>query len=234
MSGFQEESSPEFVTVAEAARALGLSERQVRRYAGRLVESDRLPAHSVRPGDRPTPDAMTGPSPARVRLSALALLAGKVIVEGNARDEASGPLPEVTGPCPAYAGHDDRPPSESVRPVSEDLAILREQLASVTAERDGLTLRLADTQAERDRWQEQAREALEVARAAQDQERAGRLLGSSRAPVQIEASAEGSNLRSGLTESPQAQESGIGGGIAPPSQTEEPRRKFWSWLRRVW
>ncbi len=226
----------EFVTVAEAARALHLSERQVRRYAGRLAESDRLPAgkasalqpQSVRRGDRPTPDAMTGPSPARVRLSALALLAGKVIVEGNARDEASGPLPEVTGSSPAYAGHDDRPPSESVRPVSgvvsEDLAILREQLARVTAERDGLTARLADTQAERDRWQEQAREAMEVARAAQDQERAGRLLGSSRAPVQIEAS--------GLTAGDSGEVSSAGGGIVPPAPVEAAPGGFWSRLFR--
>jgi len=196
--------SEEFVTVSEAARALGLSERQVRRYAGRLAESD-----------RPTPDATTGPSPARVRLSALALLAGKVIAEESTPEKASGP-------SPVPAGHDDRPPDESVRPmsgllVSEDLATLREQLASVTAERDGLTARLADTQADRDAWKEQAREAIELARVAQDEVRSARLIGQ-RPMQQIEAS--------GLAGDAQSEVSASGEGITP-STTERSWWQFW-------
>lgn len=215
-------SDPEFVTIAEAAKALNLSERQVRRYAGRLAESDRLPAKSVRPGDRPTPDMMTGPCPARVRLSALALLAGKGIVEGNAPNEASGFLPEVTGASPAYAGHDDRPIGKSVRlmsgVVSEDLASLREQLAAVTADRDGLTARLADTQADRDAWKEQAREAIELARVAQDEVRSARLVGQ-RPMQQIESHAASAG-DSGEVLAP-------GGALA----SEEPKRGFWA---RLW
>lgn len=203
----------EFVTVAEAARALQLSERQVRRYAGRMAESDRL-----------TPDATAGPSPARVRLSALAALAGKVIIEGNATGETSGPLPEVTGSSPAYAGHDDRPPGESVRPVygvvSEDLATLREQLASVTAERDGLTARLADTQADRDAWKEQAREATLLARVAQDEVRSARLIGQ-RPMQQIEA-----------LETPGGSQSSPDVPSGVIDRTEQEKRPFWAFWRR--
>lgn len=204
--------SEEFVTVSEAARALGLSERQVRRYAGRLAESD-----------RPTPDATTGPSPARVRLSALALLAGKVISEESTPEKASGLIEEASGPSPAPAGHDDRPPAESVRPVSgllvsEDLATLREQLASVTAERDGLTARLADTQADRDAWKEQAREAIELARVAQDEVRSARLIGQ-RPMQQIEAS--------GLAGDAQSEVSAPVGGITTPLDSERSWWQFW-------
>lgn len=199
----------DFVTVSEAARALGLSERQVRRYAGRLAESD-----------RPTPDATTGSSPARVRLSALALLAGKVIAEESTPEKASGS-------SPAPAGHDDRPPAESVRPVSgvasgplvsEDLATLREQLASVTAERDGLTARLADTQTDRDAWKEQAQTLTEALRAAQDEARAARLIGG-RPMQQIEAA--------GLAGDAQSAVSSAGEGITTPSASDRSWWQFW-------
>lgn len=202
----------EFVTISEAARALGLSERQVRRYAGRMAESDRL---------------TSGSSPARVRLSALALLAGKVIV-GESTPE------EVTGSSPASVGHDDRLSAESVRPVSEgsnlrqsgvvseDLATLREQLASVTAERDGLTARLADTQTDRDAWKEQAQTLTEALRAAQDEARAARLIGA-RPMQQIEAP--------GLAGGDSGEVSASGGGITTPSISEEPKRGFWA---RLW
>lgn len=58
-----------FVTVAEAAALLGLSERQVRRYAGRLA-----------PDDRREPDIMTGSGrtqAGRLRLSAIEEQAGR-------------------------------------------------------------------------------------------------------------------------------------------------------------
>ena len=219
-----------FVTVADAARALNLSERQVRRYAGRMAESDRLPAQNVRPHDRPGPDTMTGPSPARVRLSALALLARKVMSEAEALDKASSVSSEVTGSSPAQAGHDDRLPSESVRPlpgvVSENMAAIRAELeiekrraAVAEAERDGLKERLADTQAERDRLSRNLDEALAIARAAQDQERAGRLLGSGRTVQQIEAS--------GLTGGDSSGDSGMGVGIVPPDSGTRPWWAFW-------
>jgi hypothetical protein len=51
------DDAEELVTVAEAARALGIDARQVRRYAAGLGHSDRTPA---------------GQSPVRVRVSAVA------------------------------------------------------------------------------------------------------------------------------------------------------------------
>ena len=226
LQSFVTPNADTFVTVAEAARALNLSERQVRRYAGRMAESDRLPAQNVRPG----PDTMTGPSPARVRLSALALLARKVMSEAEALDKASSVSSEVTGSSPAQAGHDDRLPSESVRPlpgvVSENMAAIRAELeiekrraAVAEVERDGLKERLADTQAERDRLSRNLDEALAIARAAQDQERAGRLLGSGRTVQQIEAS--------GLTGGDSSGDSGMGVGIVPPDSGTRPWWAFW-------
>ena len=214
-----------FVTVAEAARALQLSERQVRRYAGRLAESDRL-----------TPDAMTGASPARseasalrVRLPALAALAGKVLAEEKASDGASGSLPEVTGASPAPAGHGDRLPDESVRPVSgamvsEDLAALREQLASVIAERDGLTARLADTASDRDAWKGQAQELTQALQRAQDETRAARVMSSGRVVQQIEAS--------GLTGGSQSGDTARSGSLDTVVTHETGKAPWWAFWRR--
>ena len=95
---------PDFVTVSEAARRLGISERQVRRWAGRLADSDRLAS------------GLTSPtSPARVRLSALEETRNRSILplQDGARDLSSYPEdrlgpdvePDATG---TEAERDDR------------------------------------------------------------------------------------------------------------------------------
>lgn len=81
-----------FVTVAEAAALLGLSERQVRRYAGRLATDDRR-----------EPDTMTGSGrtqAGRLRLSALVAVAGKG-TQGAGQEPDAGrthdrPQPDAT------------------------------------------------------------------------------------------------------------------------------------------
>ena len=77
-----------FVTVAEAAALLGLSERQVRRYAGRLA-----------PDDRREPDTMTGSGrtqAGRLRLSALVAAAGKGPQEPDTGRTHDRPTPDAS------------------------------------------------------------------------------------------------------------------------------------------
>lgn len=90
--------SEEWVTVAEAARRLGLHEKQVRRYASRLSEQDRTPA---------------GQSPLRVRVSALSA----------ARDKTHSKSVRLeTGQDRTEEGQDAQ---DTVRP---ELALTKEQL----------------------------------------------------------------------------------------------------------
>lgn len=93
------------------------------------------------------------------------------------------------------------------------------------AEKEGLIARLADTASDRDAWKAQAQEAMELARAAQDEARAARLIGG-RGPVQIEAG-EVSQKRDTKKGEPAPVEHGA----------DEPtvqHRGFLSFLRRWW
>jgi hypothetical protein len=96
------ESTSDWLTVTEAAKALGISERQARRYAGRLAPDDRREAgHEI--------GHMTG---ALVRLEAMA--AEREKATGRAKASQSTLRPD-TGPDvepdtkQAEAGRDDRP-----------------------------------------------------------------------------------------------------------------------------
>lgn len=265
----REKPISEWVTIAEAAQVLGLSERQVRRYAGRLAEDDRLPPKS----DRPEPDiqtenvrSMSGSSPVRVRLSALARAAGRPAVEENPTGSTSGASSEVSGSSPASTGHGVRPMSgplseeearseaweqyldtlklevceaaEALQQQHDELLGVKKQLQEANeraleqerhsyqlqadkrvaeARADLLEKSIADTQAERDAWKEQAArdserlgEALRALQQAQDETRAVRAL-STRASV-------------GLIE-PQAAQNGPQGGDTVPEAPMEPPTK---------
>jgi hypothetical protein len=71
----------EFVTIAEAARRLGISERQARRDAGRLPDSDRRDAGHA-------PDKAGHRTAAQVRLNALAPLRGQAMMPDKAGHHA--------------------------------------------------------------------------------------------------------------------------------------------------
>jgi len=70
----------EFVTIAEAARQLGISERQTRRDAGRLSGDDRR---------------VFDTGPMLVRLAALARLRGIGLPDGNSTEPLSGDVRQV-------------------------------------------------------------------------------------------------------------------------------------------
>jgi hypothetical protein len=112
------DTPPDFMTIREAAAALGIGERQARRYAGLLGHEDRR-------------ESETGP--ARVRLSALSALRR----EHKARPDTAG---HTTGPSPTY----DRTPPDSMTEPSAPAALpaLAERLL---AEKDA---RIADLQRE--------------------------------------------------------------------------------------
>ena len=83
-----------FVSIAEAARRLGISERQARRDARRLPDSDRRDAGQ-------TPDRAGHRAPVRVRLAALAALRGQSVTPdtsaagaGHEPDTGAGRSPD--------------------------------------------------------------------------------------------------------------------------------------------
>ena len=207
----------DWVNASQAVAALGVSERSVRRFAGQLPGTARRKRQGL---------------PVEFRLSALADLMGRTEVlttlPGDARQLPESAGHEQAGTNRQAAG--DAGQNEQLTALRAELAEERElahaselRAAVAEARAELLATSLADTQAERDRWQEQAREALEVARAAQDQERAGRLLGSGRAVQQIEAS--------GLTGGDSGVSEVSGGMLDTPSASEEPKRGFWA---RLW
>jgi len=149
---------PEFVTISEAARALGVDARQVRRWVDRLEPKDK---------GQDTQRTHKGQPIVTVRLSAVEALqkgdsrgeAPKDTTKGQARD---------TGPRPVRVSDE-----MSLRlSEAEKRASALEVRAAVAEARAELL------EAERDRLDKSLTEALAIARAAQDAERSARLIGS--------------------------------------------------------
>ena len=213
-----DESEPEFVTVSELADRLGISPRQASRWMSRVADAD-----------KDTTDARQS----RVRLGAVVALRATVTRRSQgSRAGVSPSTSETDAPNVATVIGQSRGGHEAVISETEgghatvtleqvrlELEIEKRRAAVAEAERDGLKERLADTQAERDRLSRNLDEALAIARAAQDQERAGRLLGSGRTVQQIEAS--------GLTGGDSSGDSGMGVGIVPPDSGTRPWWAFW-------
>lgn len=112
------DSDPDgFVTIAEAGRRLGISERTARRRAARLSGSDRQES---------------GTCPARVRLSALRAL-------GNGHESRSEQAPEKSGASPAPDRHvpDSTPVIEPdlVAELRAEVAFLRDLVTKEKAEK---------------------------------------------------------------------------------------------------
>jgi hypothetical protein len=211
----------EFVTVSEAARALGLSERQVRRYALQLGPTDK----------RQDPKRQHKGQPVGlVSLEALRKATEKDITtekpSGTDNGQPRGMPVESTGKA---SGVPVEPAPVAPVDLLERISEAEKRAAVLEAERDGLTARLADAQkaaldtaSDRDAWKEQAQTLTEALRAAQDEARAARLIGG-RPMQQIEAQ----NLTAGDSGASEAS----GGGITTPSASEEPKRGFWARLR---
>lgn len=114
----------EFVTVAEAARALGIAPRQVRRYAAKLGHGDRQEGGQ---GQGQTGDC----PPLRVRFSAILSLRNQGQAGGMGRGQA-----------------EDRPQDTVPSSVSRTLDADREMLVRLEVQNDALIARLADRDAE--------------------------------------------------------------------------------------
>ena len=202
------ESSDAFVSVGQAAKLLGVSDRTARRMAGQLAANDR------------TADIGHG---RRVRLAAMQTLRSEALQQRGSAPSAfhveSTPGQDadtVAGQWPD-SGHGH--PVNGRTMAGQDTNTVAE-LAALRAERDGLKERLADAQkatadtaSDRDAWKDQAQTLTEALRAAQDEARAARLM-PSRPAMQIEA-----------LETPRADSSegtGSGGGIVSPGTEKRP------------
>ena len=193
----------EFVTITEAAKALGVSERQARRLAATLTATDKR--QDSQRTHRGVPVAV-------VRYSA---------VEALHKDDA--PREKSAGRTSGTVAASPLETNGVSSVMSADVAAriaTAEQRAAVAEARAELLER------ERNDWKEQAHQALQVARAAQDQERAGRLLGSGRSMQAIEAHS--------LAGADSSESSAQGGVRVPPDDVEMPQKGIRAWLRRMW
>jgi hypothetical protein len=94
------ESTPEFLTVSQAAAALGISERQARRYAGRLAPDDR------REGGHKTGHSNAA-RPALVRLDAMRALRESAVSRPTSGEITPDKVPDIPADTrPPEAGHD--------------------------------------------------------------------------------------------------------------------------------
>lgn len=191
----------EFVTVAEASRALGVDARQVRRWVERLDDSDKSADMSRK---------YRGVPIVTVRMSAL-----KALQNGGSEPQVEAPTEESdsdnrTG---QQFGRNERPVRTSQRLNSSE-ASLRE----IIERQDAEIKRLADALAASQQIASQAQQ-LQLIAERKVGELEGKLLP---AMEQKEAS--------GLAGDAQSDGSGSGGTLDTPSASEEPKRGFWARL----
>lgn len=211
----------DFLTVAQAAEALGVSTPRLRRLLARPEWAERTETR--------TRQTRTGTRTGTVLNRSLLDVVRADLESMGAPVE--GPLPETerereqfgtrTGTGTRTRQNENGNESNG----SGELFQLREKLAALTAERDGLKERLTDTQAERDAWKGQAGSygerltlALEALRQAQDETRAARLVPAGRGPGLI-ASQETTGGDSGATTPQKAAD-------APPAPRKAPWWRF--------
>ena len=193
----------EFVTLSRAALLLEVNERSARRAAGHLSDNDR----QIRRG-----------SPALVRLSALAMQMGKPQSAGQVSDtseslsDKNGQAPDSSAGVSDTIGQDsDKAPDVSDTSESGLVDQLRTEVEY---------LRSALTAAQQIASQAQQLQLLAERRASE-------LEGKALPAQQIEASAEGSNLRSGLAGGESGEVSSAGGVITTPDNEKAPWWAFW-------
>ena len=197
----------EFVTVAEAARALQLSERQVRRY---------LPL--LRPTDK-RQDANRQHKGQPVGLVSLEALRKASTKDSNTEKPSGTANGHATGVPVETSGKASGVPVELLAALAE----ANQRAAVAEARAELLATSLADVQRERNDWKEQAAGALEALQRAQDEARAARLM-PTRAAMQIEAS--------GLTGGDSGVSEVSGGGITTLETVETIKQGFWGRLFR--
>lgn len=148
------EALGEFVTVAEAAKALGLSERQVRRLIARLEPTDKRQDSNRLHKGQPV---------ALVRLLSVEALQKR---EGEPTGKTSGQ--QEAGPV-VTTGKPTAGPVETPVDLAQKLADAEKRAAVAEARAELLERELGD-------WKGQAREALHALQQAQEESRAARLM----------------------------------------------------------
>jgi hypothetical protein len=128
----------EWLTIAEAAEVLGVSERQARRYAKRLPDGDRREPDTT-PDMRP--DMTTGATVTQVRRASII----EAYREATGRKVERETTDTMTGARPAQAGHEaghhDRRDDEQQTRDREEIAFLRGLIEQ--RDRDAAELRAA-------------------------------------------------------------------------------------------
>jgi hypothetical protein len=201
------EALGEFVTVAEAASALGLSERQVRRLIARLEPTDKRQDSNRLHKGQPV---------ALVRLLSVEALQKR---EGEPTGKPNGT--QEAGPVDPTGKPTAGPVALSVE-VAQKLAEAEKRAAVAEARADLLERELGDWKEQAGTYSERLGEALRALQQAQEETRAARLMPAGRGPGLI-ASQE-------TTGSPESSPSVPSGVSAPLAQ----RKGFFERIRRWW
>lgn len=199
------EALGEFVTVAEAASALGLSERQVRRLIARLEPTDKRQDSNRLHKGQPV---------ALVRLLSVEALQKR---EGESTGKANGQ--QEAGPVGSTGKPTAGPVGEVLQlapDIAQKLADAEKRAAVAEARADLLERELGDWKEQAGTYSERLGEALRALQQAQEETRAARLLPSGRGPGLI-ASQETTGGDSGGASVPS--------GVSAPSP--RPKRAWW-------
>ena len=224
-----EPASENFVTVSEAAQALGLSERQARRRAAALEASGRTRTDgrtrlvtvadmmSVRPdADRPRPAISS--EDASPSTKSQKQTTGRT--RRHDRTDISEPADGRTD------GHEKRPDGHDDRKWQGEDDLVKQLRAEVDSLRGALQREQENTAAaQRLVDQSQQLQLLVERRAAALESEVEKLKA-------LPAVEQGKGV--GLGDGPQAQDSGLSGGMTPPGQAETPKRSIMGFLRRWW
>ena len=220
-----EPTAEDLLTVAEAAEALGVSVPRLRRVLGRPEWSGRTETR--------TRQTRTGTRTGTVLNSSLLPELKLFLEESNSfpspvereREQDATETGTRTGTVRNENGNESN---------GSDHHDWKARALVAEAEKEGLTLRLADTASDRDAWKEQAgkldsrlAEALEALQRAQDETRATRAL-SARSAMQIEAV--------GAPDVPHAQDAASEGAKTPLNTVRAPSealklRPWWAFWK---
>jgi len=107
----------QWLTTSQAARVLGISDRQARRYAARLSSDDRREA-----------DTASGSRPAYVRLEAMKVLRAAAKGEQLSVNEVDAAADMKADTRPAQGGHDVRPMTATLEMAAAREGELKEEI----------------------------------------------------------------------------------------------------------
>ena len=210
---------PEWLPVAQAAQRLGLNERQVRRYAGHLPDTDRTL-------DR-TP---AGRGRILVRMSALLAVTREMRGDGHVSDMPTGHLPDASGipaghlpdTSDASAGH----PPDSDRTEQPD-ETMRAEAEEETASGGALAVTIAMAMA----VQRNGYERVIGAQAAQIAELQATVAHERQTSQRWQEALQREQTLRALPALPAPEEAAPDAPPAPQDGLPAAKKTFWQWLR---